>query len=777
MSIISYKSIELTDILYYKKAKFVFKPGITVIRGLNKNGNVDKNPNGVGKSLLFSCIPNIIYATTPLAKKNDKKSLFASDKAEIRFTFKKEGHVWTIVQKAKKKTIDYEILKDGEDQKPRTVPIAEAKIKELFGISEELFYTKDYISIQRPHLFLRGTSTQRQEFFTEVFKLDHYDKLRASFLLQVRELKSKKVKADLLKEQLQETTNRLEEIAWTTKKEQQINTLEVRLNSTNEKYLSHITKVSDLQAELHLATDIAKKQKRANTNKSVDELKKKVKSLKALLSAVQDYDEYKRAKKKYVKDTASLQERLDSLTKELGNGSSDEHSLKDIKRSLEKLNAKRSSEESRVERLLSLRDKYSALEESLPEKLPNRTVEQLGTRIGELEQIIELHRAVGKVSKECPLCGAAIEKSVFSRIAGDAESELPKRKKELTAAKGYAKLKEIQKEAKEYRGCEDALADLEAKIKVLESKKSLVERSTRLQTSIEDVTASLKQIRKPKSVDDPGTDKDEDSIESEIRSTNETISVLRDLTELLEEQSRKGWNNSSDFLQEEITKVTREQKKLVATINEINEVLPGLLSHQKQVIEHTKTKEDLEQRIEAIQTQLFDLPVLEALIKAYGSKGLKVDVMKRIGALVEANLNKYASLIFAEPFTFNIEIAENSFPVIVNRPDGKSSDINKLSGYEGSAFTLLLLLSMLPLIPRRLRADTIVLDECDALMGPPIKKMFFTKFLPVLNNVVPKICVITTDTKVQVEGARNILVEKEGAVSTLKEVYEMEGIL
>ena len=78
-----YKSIELTDILYFKQAKFIFKNGITVIRGLNKNSDdLQKNTNGVGKSLLFSCIPNVAYFTAPLAKKNDKKSLFKKIKVD-----------------------------------------------------------------------------------------------------------------------------------------------------------------------------------------------------------------------------------------------------------------------------------------------------------------------------------------------------------------------------------------------------------------------------------------------------------------------------------------------------------------------------------------------------------------------------------------------------------------------------------------------------------------------------------------------------------------------
>jgi DNA repair exonuclease SbcCD ATPase subunit len=782
------KSIELDNILYYKKAKFIFKPGITVVRGLNKNSkDIEKNTNGVGKSLLFSCIPNVRFATTPLAKKNDKKSLFSNTKgtSEIRLTFKDQVNTWTLIQRSRKTTVAYDILKNKESIHPRTVPIAESKIKELFGnVSEELFYTLEYISIQRPHVFLRGTATQRQEFFTEVFNLDHYDKLKANFLSQIRELKVKKVKIDVLKEQLVESINRLKVIDWDISKEKRINELETILQTTNADYVSHIATVTKLQSELHLSMTISKKKKKASTENTIAELKVKVKKLKTLISAVKDYAEYKRAKKKYEKDTASLQDRLDELTsqlKELKHDGSDEYSVKDIKLKLEKLNARRASEESRVESIISLRNKYTTIEESLPEKHPKLSLEQLGTRIGELEQIIELHGAVGTISKNCPLCGSVIEKSVFGRIAGDAEDELPRRKKELKTAQGYAKLKEIQKEAKEYKGCEDALADLEAKIKVLESKKSLVERSSRLQASIEDVTASLKQIRKPRSVDNPGTDKDEGALESELCVVNESIVLLEEIEELKAEQVRNFGTTTTRAVSEiekEIAKRSKEQKKLSKNINKINEELPSLLSYQKQYVDGTSIKTNLESKIEKLERDLSDLPVLEALVKAYGSKGLKVDVMRHIGTIVEANLNKYRELLFAEPFVFSIKIEESSFEVIVDRGNGLISDVSKLSGAEGAAFILLLLLSMLPLIPRKLRSDTIILDECDAYLGPPLKAMYFNSFLPVLSTVVPKVVVITTaGSNLKIEGARNILIEKDGDTTEIKELYSLEGII
>ena len=212
-------------------------------------------------------------------------------------------------------------------------------------------------------------------------------------------------------------------------------------------------------------------------------------------------------------------------------------------------------------------------------------------------------------------------------------------------------------------------------------------------------------------------------------------------------------------------------------INKINEVLPNLLSEQKQIAELHRQKKELDEKVDKINSALHDLPVLEALIKAYSSKGLKVEVMKRIASLVEANLNLYRPLIFPESFKFNIEIKENSFDVLVDRKNGITSDVSKLSGAESSCFILLLLLSVLPLIPRRKRTDTIILDELDAPFGPPLRNLFFTKFLPMLQTIVPKIIVLSTAKNVPVEDARFFTVVKDGDESRLEDDFKISALL
>ncbi len=64
-------------------------------------------------------------------------------------------------------------------------------------------------------------------------------------------------------------------------------------------------------------------------------------------------------------------------------------------------------------------------------------------------------------------------------------------------------------------------------------------------------------------------------------------------------------------------------------------------------------------------------------------------MVQRIAAALEANLNKYARLIFSEDFSFQFDVQGGGFNVFVHRKiDGKTipSDIRHMSGAESRLF-------------------------------------------------------------------------------------------
>ena len=59
-------SVHLKNIVTHKDTFFKFEDGISIIRG----------QNGVGKSVLFSTLSNVLYSNPPLSNKKNQKLCF-----------------------------------------------------------------------------------------------------------------------------------------------------------------------------------------------------------------------------------------------------------------------------------------------------------------------------------------------------------------------------------------------------------------------------------------------------------------------------------------------------------------------------------------------------------------------------------------------------------------------------------------------------------------------------------------------------------------------------
>lgn len=774
-----YKSITVENILYFKKAKFVFKPGITFIRGLNLNGDgVSGSTNGVGKSLLFSCIPNILYCTTPLAKKNDKKALFGKN-SSITFDFKDGKTNWSLVQRSNGKNVGYDVYRNGENIKPRTNTIAETKIKELFDISEDLFYTKDYISIQRPHMFLRGSNVQRQEFFTEVFGLDQLDKIKVSLGLKVKDLKGKKIKLNTYYEQRATIEELISKIAWSDEKKEKVETLQIRSDKLRVEYSELNNVLTGLTARLSLLKRIKQIVHKLGDNQVADEVILKKKAYKKLLVQLSDYEEYLRALNKYTRNTEELKKRISNLETKIKDCSEDKDISK-VRKQIKKLTAQISTLKHDVKTLKQLRSEYGDIAAGIPKgsDLKNyQAEEELVTLIHEYEQLAKLYKALNSTNKlkRCPLCKSDVSLQSIKTSAEKVTQKLPKLNEDLNIVRCLKQLEILQKRAKKLLGCEEQLLELELKLDKLERYEETIERNSKVRSQIKDSKKLLSQIDKPKEVSKPDTSLSSKELQNYISDCNLYLSWIEELEQLQEEQLRiYGDEISISALNKKLERAKDKQEKLNVELREINAELPLLISEQKQLDSLKEQLITIDEKIVAIKLELKDLKVLEALIKAYSSKGLKIGIMKKIATLVEANLNLYRPLIFAEPFKFSISITENKFDVIVDRSKSGAqnkliSDVSKLSGAEGTCFILLLLLSILPLIPQRKRTDTIILDEMTALLGPPLKNIFYTKFLPMLATIVSKVVCIITDTDIPLNDARIYTIQKKGKESTLIE--------
>lgn len=177
-------------------------------------------------------------------------------------------------------------------------------------------------------------------------------------------------------------------------------------------------------------------------------------------------------------------------------------------------------------------------------------------------------------------------------------------------------------------------------------------------------------------------------------------------------------------------------------------------------------------RIQELKDCLAEKEVLDILNQAYGTRsGVKELVIKSICDHLQKTVNKYATFIFPEPFTFEFDLSSSNFNITVSRPyKGKvvTSDVRKLSGAESSMFNMTLALSLLTFVPKALRSNILILDEIDANFSEEMERSL-ARFLPVLNKVIPHIILITPDSKKVYEGARYFTMVKQSGISNLVE--------
>ena len=99
------------------------------------------------------------------------------------------------------------------------------------------------------------------------------------------------------------------------------------------------------------------------------------------------------------------------------------------------------------------------------------------------------------------------------------------------------------------------------------------------------------------------------------------------------------------------------------------------------------------------------------------------------------------------------------------------SDVRHLSGAESRAFSLLFMLSVLPLIPSNRRTNLCILDEFEAGLDEPTRNLLVSQYLPTLNQIVEHIIFITPNNIPEDKSVnrRTITVVKQGSKSYIEE--------
>ncbi|MDN3040734.1 hypothetical protein P2L35_13620, partial [Enterococcus faecium] len=143
------QAIELEKVgPYQKPVRFEPPCGVSTIYGLNRAaGKASQNSNGVGKSLLFSVLPEVMYDEPQIGERSDK---IKQGRRDIEF-MSHAGKKVLVRRIMRGKTDKLEIHVNGKDKEIRTVAEAKKTLSRLFPITASAYRT--YISIDStvPH--------------------------------------------------------------------------------------------------------------------------------------------------------------------------------------------------------------------------------------------------------------------------------------------------------------------------------------------------------------------------------------------------------------------------------------------------------------------------------------------------------------------------------------------------------------------------------------------------------------------------------------------------
>ncbi len=740
-----FKKLETNGYVFFGKTKLDLDyKGVTVIRA--KNLDARKNApssNGAGKSLLMGLIPDIFFDCTPTGKEVKAQSMTKSGSV----TVKVNDSEYTLDRTWGKKK-SFEIYKDGKPTKVRTLALATQKAQKILGLSEEEFYSTAYLDVNRPHPLIRGSSARRQEYFTSMFRLQDTDALRKLLLQELRECEKaestykelvqqfKNIKGETSVDKIRKLESKRDVLKAQVDDFIKASTALAELQELmefKERYASLIKKLAKICEPREVATQLSllKKERRDLKNgiqeaieyesekKAADEAKARIKKVHEklkLLGLTCDPEKAAKGSRLLIKTDTKLQVIQDQVDQ--------------LQRKLAKLN-------DQISEVVSEKSADEVLNSE--EKVSDEKYERTQRRKTDLEHELEHSRKFG--SGKCPTCGHDVEARPISEI----KEELSKVQARLARWDGLRKLRELNSTS----------LDLQKQIKEANKQKIELAQKRDRYDRYDKAHQKLSKLPEVPKIKAKAPEFLRESYEKELEVLESKLQVLEQaepVAELIAKSAKLTEKSIKQYesLKAEVAQLEVASSKLA--------VVEATLEAETEKLKNLRTMRD---KALSLKEKAKDTPVIKALLEVYSNKGLKKLMIQRYAAVIQDQLNKFRSVLFSEDFTFELNY-DSQFHILCHRKYGKKvviSDVRKLSGAEGQAFNLLLLLATLSLIPQSRRLNFLVLDEADSSMGPEMLNNF-QRFIPILNKVIPHIIIVTPKTDVVYEGARTITIVK-----------------
>lgn len=739
--------------------------GLVVVSGHNKDSLIAKDQNnGSGKSTFFGMIPNVRFEASPLADVK-KRSLMHSKGSFITLDIRTPQNEWSITQTSS----SYTIVKDGEDQKVRGHATQKQRIAEILPLTEEEWYSYVYLHSQKGLEFQQATARVRMNYITTVWRLDQYDVMRKYFDKKVDAVKLAQNDYNIHNNSLMKINDSLNANGWSRKKG-------IQLKEATEVVKSLSKKVKKLQGRIQELRALKKQVDfYANTQSTLKKLQKKSKHSKAELKEyyadVEAYEQFDEAMEEYTRTSKKLKKKL----AELGDGAASKNSKKRIKELRESL-AAWEKEESRLSKDRDRHDDAKRELENLDDhvdndlrsylsmcnKMKKNPMEALKEELGIVKSTLSLSDLLHEHENgKCPTCAQKIN-------VKDLESSVRAAKKRKGKLHSLIRALEIRDTRVNNKQIIDTLqfderAFYALRTKIKKGNAELEKLTDNLENAAryEEISEQLQNLKKPK-----GSKAKPKYTREQIEDMVEALNEIKNLKARLEEFDEVPEHDGIDTEYEETKSKLKKLEKRYEAAFKVTVKLGGRHAEYKLL---SKQREEIGLKLDELRPLTEQLLMFKTLAKAYSNKGLKLHNTNNILYQLEHHYNRHASRIFAEPFKFSVTAKDDGVHIIVDRGNGRVSDVRELSGAESDSFRLLHFLACIIMAPAARRVNLAILDEPDSHMDNATAALFAEQYIPFLRTLVPHIFLITQKGKHSHSNCGYLTIEKHKGISRIKE--------
>ena len=750
---IALDSFELQNVVHFEKAKVKMMPGLTVVLGHNRDSRISHaQNNGSGKSSLFSAIASATGYKAPLAtsRVTSKKSTLADRSSLIQLNFAN----FQIKQTA----TNWKIFENGEDLMVRGQKLQLEKIRSLFPLSENDFYSYVYVQSQRDCLFQVAKPDVRLGFITQMFGLDNYDTLRKWMARKLGEIKESEIRFSEIEANYLNLMQREQELAWSEANDEEYEQLTKKVSKARKKLQSIMQEIGETKTLLDGAERSAKARKRyKQLSRSIEDPEGAEIYARRELDLNKKYKRYRREKKAYDEAHARVTAKLEEL--------GETRPLKKLRKLHESLTSSIEELKRQERESLTLMEKRHALVTEIkklkkqradyPEKLIK--LKKLKEEKALCQTAISLKKLLHCEDGECPTCKQGIDIDSLRENIEKAETRIAVLKKHEAAHSVQADLDRAQEALSKIPKVELDELFYSAQIKDKTAELKAITEEGKRSSSRKIYEGELAALKAPKK--QPKPEIPEAEADALLHDALEMVK-LKDLIGKQTENPKK--------LRARLDALEIEKRKIEKRFSETSERWTALKMMRTELDVLVREREAAYKQLEELQPIIERKNLIKSLEKAYGKKGLKLLAANSILGLLEKGLNEHANLIFAEPFRFQVFADDKGVHCRVKRPDGKTGDVVELSGAESDCFRLLFMVATRALMPASKRTNFVVLDEPDSHMDDATRELFLNTFLPYLQTIVPCVNVITPLSTRYERADRVIKVVKHHGVAALE---------